>query len=58
MVTKLRGFFIDYDINSSRLFSNNYIEKRSPVYFTRTLKGIRWNRKGFIMHIFKKRNER
>ena len=54
MVIKLRGFFIDYDVNSSELLAKNYTKKRSPVYFTHILKGVRWNRKGFITHMFKK----
>lgn len=54
MVIKLRGFFIDYDINSSELLTKNCTKKRSPVYFTHILKGVRWNRKGFITHMFKK----
>lgn len=54
MVIKLRGFFIDCDIDSPELLTKNHTKKRNPVYFTRILKGVRWNRKGFITHMFKK----
>lgn len=56
MVSKLRGFFLNCDIDSSEVLTKNCTEKRTPVYFTRILKGIRWNNyKGFIIHVFKKR---